>query len=114
MKTIMLLTAGGPLVILTSFSSPTDPELLKKLEIKGIEKFVGYEIPLELANARYGAHFTAVRQDLHESDDLRVLDYNGQRAFSLFRFEELGEPVFYEAGNATGAKQTVRAAEDVQ
>ena len=29
-------------------------------------------------------------RDLHESDDLRILDYNGERAFRLFRLAELG------------------------
>jgi hypothetical protein len=37
-----------------------------------------------------------VVNDLHESDDLRVLDYNGERAFALFRLDELKNPVFYE------------------
>ena len=37
----------------------------------------------------YGATFT-------ESDDLRVLDFNGDRAFRLFRFSELGPPIMYE------------------
>ena len=31
-----------------------------------------------------------------EADDLRVLDYDGSRAFKLFRFNELGTPLFYE------------------
>jgi hydrogenase maturation factor len=65
-------------------------------EAKGIERFVAYEIPLDLAKARYGGHFITVVNDLHETDDLRVLDYNGERAFALFRFDELGSPVFYE------------------
>ena len=34
--------------------------------------------------------------DLHETDDLRVLDINGQRVFGLFRLDELGEPFIYE------------------
>ena len=34
--------------------------------------------------------------DLYETDDLRVLDYNGERAFGLFRLNELGSPVVYE------------------
>jgi hypothetical protein len=28
--------------------------------------------------------------------DLRVLDFNGQRVFQLFRFEELGSPILQE------------------
>ena len=96
MKTAMLFTGSGPIVILTSHDSITAPALLKKLEAKGIERFLAYDIPLELAKARYGGHFTTVVNDLHESDDLRVLDYNGERAFALFRFDELKSPVFYE------------------
>jgi hypothetical protein len=38
-----------------------------------------------------------VQHDLHESDDLRVLDYNGQRAFNLFRFDEIGPATLYES-----------------
>lgn len=97
MKTIMLLTGGGPVVILTSFAAPTDPGLLAKLKTKGIAKFLAYEIPLDLARKRYGAHFSAVQHDLRENDDLRVLDYNGDRAFNLFRFDEMSGPAVYEA-----------------
>jgi hypothetical protein len=38
-----------------------------------------------------------VANDLHESDDLRVLDYNGERAFKLFSFSELGSPIMHES-----------------
>ncbi len=116
MKAIMLLTGGGPMVILTSFASATDHGLLKKLEAKGISKFIAYEISVDLARQRYGAHFTAVQQDLHETDDLRVLDYNGDRAFNLFSFAELGQGARYEGGRATAEAppETVRAAEDLQ
>jgi hypothetical protein len=96
MKTAMLFTGSGPIVILTSHDSLTAPALLKKLEAKGIERFVAYEIPLDLAKARYGGHFITVVNDLYESDDLRVLDYNGERAFALFRLDELKSPMFYE------------------
>jgi hypothetical protein len=116
MKVIMLMTGGGPLVILTSYDEVTEVGLLKKLETKGIDKFIAHEIPLELAKERYGTHFTVVGNDLRESDDLRVLDYNGDRAFKLFSFDELGPPITYEAGDAhpppPGAE--IRAAEDLQ
>jgi hypothetical protein len=115
MKSILLLAGGGPLVILTSFDSATDHGLLKKLETKGIDKFVAHDIPLDLARERYGAHFTIVEHDLHESDDLRVLDYNGERAFKLFSFDELGPPVLYESQTAQASVGgVVRSAEDVQ
>ncbi len=97
MKAMMLLTAGGPLVILTSYDAATEPALLEKLSAKGIDKFIAYDVPLELAKPRYGAHFSVVEHDLRETDDLRVLDYDGARAFRLFRFDEIGPPVVYEA-----------------
>jgi hypothetical protein len=97
MKAALLLTGGGSLVILTSHGSLTSPGLLEKLAVKGIDKFIAYEIPTELARERYGGHFDVVIRDLHESDDLRVLDYNGQRAFRLFRFDELPPPIVHDA-----------------
>jgi hypothetical protein len=97
MKAMLLLTAGGPMVILTSSESPTAPTLLKELEAKGIGKFIAYDIPIELAKQKYGSHFDAVARDVHESDQLRILDFNGHRAFKLFRFEDLGPPTRYEA-----------------
>jgi hypothetical protein len=96
MKTMLLLTASGPLVILTSHASPLEPALLNKLAARGIRKFIAFEIPIELARQRYGTHFAIVRNDLHETDDLRVLDFDGQHAFQLFRFAELGQPIFHE------------------
>ena len=34
------------------------------------------------------------------ADDLRILDYNGERAFHLFRLAELGKPILYEPNGA--------------
>ena len=96
MKSILLLTASGPLLILTSHESSHDPKLLEKLRDKGIGKFVAFEVPMPLAKERYGGHFHAVESNLHETDDLRVLDFNGQRVFQLFRFDELGAPILQE------------------
>lgn len=98
MRVMLLLTGGGPIVILTSAESPTAPGLLKELSAKGIEKFIAYDIPIDMAKERYGAHFAAVARDVHETDVLRILDFNGQRAFSLFHFDDLGPPTRYEAG----------------
>jgi hypothetical protein len=98
MKIALLFAGSGPLVIVTSHSSLTDPALLAKLRAKGIEKFIAYELSPELARERYAGHFDVVMKDLHESDDLRVLDFNGERAFRLFHLQELGNPVMFESG----------------
>ncbi len=100
MKAAMLFTGSGPIVIITSHDSVLDPALLDKLEAKGIERFLAYELPLDLAKSRYGGHFSTVMNDLHETDDLRVLDYNGERAFALFRLNELGKPIVHEPAAA--------------
>lgn len=99
MKALMLFTGSGPLLVLSSHESPADPVFLSKLKAKGIEKFIAYELPLEKVQARYGGHYQVVLNDLHESDDLRVLDYNGHRAFELFSLHELGEPILHEPGD---------------
>ena len=96
MKAYLVFSGSGPIVILTSHPSVEHPVLLEKLTAKGIEKFIAYEIPVETARSRYGPHFDVVIGDLHETDDLRVLDYNGQRAFRLFTFGEIGDPIMHE------------------
>jgi hypothetical protein len=98
MKIAMLFTGSGPLVIVTSHESLTDPVLLDKLRAKGIEKFIAYELQPDLVKERYAGHFDVVMKDLHESDDLRVLDFNGERAFRLFHLKELGPPTMFEGG----------------
>jgi hypothetical protein len=40
MKVAVLITGSGPLVIVTSHASFTDPALIEKLRAKGIEKFI--------------------------------------------------------------------------
>jgi len=97
MKAYFLFTASGPLVILTSYDSIQNHELLNRLSSKGITKFIAHEGSVESARARYGNHFNVVCQDLHQSDDLRVLDYSGERAFKNFGFRELGTPFYYES-----------------
>ena len=96
MKSLLLLTASGPLLVLTSHESLHDPKLLDALKARGVGKFVAFEVPLALAKERYGGHFQLIENDLHETDDLRVLDFNGQRIFQLFRFDELGAPILQE------------------
>jgi len=96
MKAFMLFAGSGPLVVLTSHASIEDPELLGNLAAKGVDKFLAYEVPLELAKTRYGMHFDIVARSLAETDDLRVLDFDGGRAFQLFRFGEMSGPLVHE------------------
>ena len=103
MKAALLFAGSGPLVILTSHASLTDAPLLEKLHAKGIDKFIAYELPIDLVRERYGNHFQVVLRDLHEADDLRVLDFDGQRAFRLFHLSELSSPILFERGRTAQA-----------
>ena len=96
MKAGLIITGSGALIYLTSHKKFMDETLIKKFETKGITKFIAYELPVEEVRKRYGKHFDIVVQDLHESDDLRILDYEGCRAFQKFSFKELGKPIFFE------------------
>ena len=96
MKAYLLMTGSGPIVVLTSHASMLDIAVIAMLSEKGIDKFIAYEIPIAVAEQRYGMHFSVVKGDLRETDDLRVLDEDGEHAFKLFRFDELGPAIMYE------------------
>jgi hypothetical protein len=96
MHVFILFAGSGPLVILTSHESIEDAALLDKLAGKGLDKFLAYRIPLSLARTRYGLHFDIVARGLDETDDLRVLDFDGGRALRLFAFAEMSGPFVHE------------------
>ena len=98
MKAYFLFTASSPLVILTSYDFIKNPELMENLTAKGIGKFVACELPLELCREKYGQKFDTVCNNVRETDDLRVLDFSGERAFKIFKFKEMGSPIYYEPG----------------
>jgi hypothetical protein len=95
-KAGVVFTGSGPILVLTTFASFSQGEFAEKLANKGIHKFIAYELPLELVKERYGSHYQAVMHDVRQTDDLRVLDYNGYHIFHNFSFSELGEPIFFE------------------
>ncbi len=96
MKAGIFFTGSGPILILTSYDSLTNPELINKLTSKGIKKFIAYEVPEEQVKEKYGNHYNVIMGDLHQGDDLRVLDYDGHHVFNLFSVKALGEPLYYE------------------
>lgn len=96
MKAGIIFTGTGPILILTTYQSFKDPKLVAKLEAKGIKKYIASELPIETVKAKYGNHFTVVMGDLKQTDDLRVLDYNGYNVFYNFSFSDMGKPVYSE------------------
>ena len=96
MKAYIIFTGTGPILVLTTYSSATDEAFIEKLASKGINKFIARELLVELVRAKYGTQFDAIVNDVKQSDDLRVLDYNGHNVFYNFSFEEMGEPFRHE------------------
>jgi hypothetical protein len=97
MKAGVLFTGSGPILILTTYESLSDPKLVEKLTQKGIKKFIAYEVSEELVKQKYGKHYGVILGDLKQTDDLRVLDYDGHHVFYNFSLNEIGKPVYHEA-----------------
>ena len=97
MKAGIFFTGTGPILILTSYKSLNDPNLAEKLSYKGIKKYIAYEIPEDSVKQRYGQHFNVILGDLKQTDDLRVLDYDGHHVFYNFSLNEIGEPIYHDA-----------------
>ena len=97
MKAGIFFTGTGPILILTTYESLEDPKLVEKLTLKGIKKYIAYEISEDLVRQRYGHHFNVILGDLKQSDDLRVLDYDGHHVFNNFNLKEIGAPIYHQA-----------------
>ena len=104
MKAFLLFSGSGTMVVLSSVEDIENKQLLEKLAMKGIYKFIAYEIPLALAKERYGHHFDIAAHDMQGAKQLRVLDYNGERAMRLFKFDELGAEFRHEPEDYTEQK----------
>ena len=94
MKAALIFTGSGPILVLTNFESLNSPGFVQRLAARGIPKFIGHEVGLELVQKRYGTRFVVVSGDLSREEDLRVMDIDGHQVFKNFAFEEWGPPVF--------------------
>ncbi len=95
MKTGVIVTGSGPVLIITSYASLTDEHLVDKLRNKGIQKYIAYEVDEGLVKEKYGSHYSVVMGDLHQEDDLRVLDYDGHHVYSQIPFSEMHGPMYH-------------------
>ena len=97
MKAGIFFTGTGPILLLTSYETLDDPNLVEKLKTKGIRKYIAYEVPEKLVKDKYGQQYKTILGDLKQSDDLRVLDYDGHHVFYNFSIKDVGDPVFHES-----------------
>ncbi len=86
MKAGIVFGGSGPILVLTTYDSLADDKFAAKLASKGIGKFIAYEVAVDLVKKKYGQHFDSVLKDVKQTDDLRVLDYNGHNVFLNFSF----------------------------
>lgn len=96
MKAAIFFTGTGPILILTTYDSLEDPNFVDKLSAKGIKKFIAYEVSEQAVKEKYGNHFNVIMGDLRQTDDLRVLDYDGHHVFYNFSLSDLGQPIAFE------------------
>ena len=96
MKAGIIFSGSSPLLILTSYDSFTDEKFVEKLKTKGVLKFIAFEVPVDVAQKKYGLHYDIILADLKQTDDLRVLDYNGHNIMAVFALQDLAEPIYYE------------------
>ena len=95
-RSYIIFTGTGPILVLSTYPELSDPRLLEKLRYKGIVKFIAYEVALAAVRERYSQAFAAVSADLAAVEDLRVLDFNGHQIMTHFALQELGEPIKFE------------------
>ena len=88
-----IFSGTGPILVLSTYPTLTDPGLVTKLQHKGLRRFIAYEVDLDAVKARYVSAFESIARDLAGGEDLRVLDFDGHQIMSNFSLEELGEPI---------------------
>jgi hypothetical protein len=93
MLSYIVFSGTGPILILTTYPSLTDPRLVDKLHHKGIHKFIAYQVPIDAVQRIYGVPFDVISADLERIEDLRVLDFNGHHIFSRFSFADFGDAI---------------------
>jgi hypothetical protein len=93
MKAGVIITGDGGILVVTKCSSFEDPDLVDALRGKGINKYIAFEVPLDLVEKQYGQHYSLTMHDRTQSDILRVVDVDGQRIFKNFPLKTFGRPV---------------------
>jgi hypothetical protein len=96
MRSYLVLTESGPLLVMTAHSCITEEGLLESLRHKGIDKFIAYEVPVDRLHDYYGLPFEVIAADIERGKELRVLDFDGPHIFECVQLSELGRAVHYE------------------
>lgn len=94
MRSYLIFTGSGPILVVSTYPKLTDERLLQKLRFKGIHRFIAYEVDLDAIERIYGEAYAAVVTDLAAAgEDLRVLDFNGHQIMANLSLNALGDPI---------------------
>ena len=63
MKAGIFFTGSGPILLLTSYDSLTNENLLDKLTTKEIKKSVAFEVPTDTLQQKYGKHYKVITNE---------------------------------------------------
>jgi hypothetical protein len=96
MKTAMLVTDCGPVLVSTRCGSLAEPGFAQALRAKGIDKFIACEVSLDRCRRLYPHRFQEGRDDVGHELCVDVLDVDGRRIFLNFPFAELGAPLLVD------------------
>ena len=94
MKTAMLVTGSGPLLVSTTCESLAEAGFTQALHCKGIDKFIACEVSLDRCRRLYPRHFP--EQPRGCESGVEVLDTDGLRIFLNFPFAESGAPLLVD------------------
>jgi hypothetical protein len=96
LRSYLIFTGSGPILVVSTYPKLTDERLLQKLRYKGIHRFIAYEVDLEAVANIYGDAYAAVAAELggeERQQDLRVLDFNGHQIMANLSLDALGDPI---------------------
>jgi hypothetical protein len=97
MKSYMVLTASGAILVLTELDFEKHPDQLVKLAADGLDKFILYQVPVVAVKASYKAHYDHTLNDPKQAGEIKVLDDDGKEIFKNISFKDLSAPIYYEA-----------------
>ena len=97
MKTFMVFTGTGPIMVVTRLQEMDVEAARRHMESKGIKKYIAYEVPYARSEERYGTRLRAAIDRLAHQEDIRVFDVDGHHSFMNFDFTEMGEPVYVDS-----------------
>lgn len=93
MRSYLIFTGTGPILVLSTYPKLTDDRLLEKLRYKGIDRFIAYQVDLDEVESVYPQSFEQASGDLEDREDIRVLDFNGHQIMANFSVDSLGDPI---------------------